>query len=198
MNLIIRPAISLFILLAILVGVIYPLIVTGLGDVLFPHQVHGSLLSKNGQVIGSALIGQNFTSPGYFWGRPSATDDFPYNPLSSRGSQFGPSNPLLIQTVAARVALLRKFSSNPRQPAPVDLVTASASGLDPEISLAAALYQTDRIARIRHLPVEKLDKLVDTVAEKRQLGLLGEPRVNVLKLNLALDELSQSTHSTKR
>lgn len=189
MKTILRPAILLFIILSILTGIIYPLAVTVIGKLFFPHQTSGNLIKKNGQIIGSTLIGQGFKSPKYFWSRPSATADFPYNALASGGSNLGPLNPQLIHEVEARAAYLRHFSAQKSQTIPVDLVTASASGLDPDISVAAALYQIDRIAQARQIPVEKLTELVDTYTQGRQLGLLGEPRVNVLELNLALDEL---------
>ncbi len=181
-----RPALILFILLSILTGIVYPLLVAGVGGVFFPHQVAGSLLKADGQVIGSKLIGQNFTSPGYFWGRPSATSDFPYNPLNSQGSNLGPLNPELTKEVSARIQNLKKFNTNSAL-VPVDLVTTSASGLDPEISPAAALYQVDRIAQLRGVPEEKIRQLIEAHIQNRQFGFLGEERVNVLQLNLNLD-----------
>lgn len=186
-----RSAVVLFILLSLITGVIYPLAVAGIGKILFPRQINGSLIKKNQQIIGSSLIGQNFKSPGYFWPRPSATTDYPYNALASGGSNLGPLNPQLTQNTASRIASLRQLTtSNLQLPVPVDLVTASASGLDPEISVAAALYQLDRIAATRQITVEKLRQLIDAHTQSRYIGLLGEPRVNVLKINLALDELS--------
>jgi potassium-transporting ATPase KdpC subunit len=184
-----RPAIVLLTSFTILTGLVYPLIVTGLAQAIFPVQANGSLIRRGqgDRVIGSALIGQPFADPRYFWGRPSATTPFPYNAAASIGSNLGPSNPALAAAVQARVAALRAADPGNKAPVPVDLVTASASGLDPDISVAAALYQVPRVARARGLSLESLRQLVADHTEARQLGVMGEPRVNVLKLNLALD-----------
>ena len=182
-----RPAITIFLLLTLLTGILYPLVVTGLAQLIFPYQANGELLSHDGKVVGSALIGQPFTSPGYFWGRPSATSPGPYNAGSSSGSNLGPSNPALIDVVKARVNALHAVDPANTLPIPVDLVTASASGLDPDISIAAALYQVPRIARERNRSEVEIQSLVEQHTEGRQLGIFGEPRVNVLDLNLALD-----------
>ena len=184
-----RPALSLLILLTVLAGIVYPLAVTGLAQVLFPHQANGSLLLKGGKPVGSALIGQSFTAPKYFWGRPSATTPQAYNGIGSTGSNLGPSNPALTDAAKQRVASLQAADPGNRAPIPVDLVTASGSGLDPEISSAAAQYQLARVARARGLPVDEVQMLVARYTRGRQFGVLGEPRVNVLELNLALDAL---------
>lgn len=181
----IRPAISLFILLSLITGIVYPLLITGIGHALFPEKVTGSLISNNNKVIGSALIGQHFTDAKYFWGRPSATGGNPYNSLASGGSNLGPLNPALMSTVKERAAGLNSNGSL----IPVELVTASASGLDPHISPAAAHYQIPRVATARNLNPSQVEQLVNQYTENRQLGLLGEPRINVLQLNLALDQL---------
>lgn len=187
-----KPAIILFVLLSLLTGVIYPAIVTGLAQILFPNQANGSLMKDSGgKTTGSGLIGQPFSSPGYFWGRPSATSPFPYNAGASGGSNLGPTNPALIDAVKARIAALKAADPDNKAPVPVDLVTASASGLDPHISPAAAEYQVNRIAKARHIHPAKLRELLQTHTEARQLGFLGEPRVNVLTLNLALNQLGQ-------
>lgn len=182
-----RPAIVILALLTLLTGLAYPLLVTGIAQVFFPYEANGSLIIKNGKVIGSELIGQLFDAPGYFWGRPSATTLFPYNAAASGGSNLGPSNPVLEELIQERINALRAADPQNTAPIPVDLVTASASGLDPHISLAAALYQIPRVARERGVNEADLNRLVDEYTEGRQLGFLGEPRVNVLKLNLALD-----------
>ncbi len=187
MKSLIRPAIVLLAFFTILTGVLYPLAVTGLAQIIFPDQANGSLLKQGDRVVGSALIGQPFDDPRYFWGRPSATAPFPYNAAASSGSNLGPTNPALTDAAQARIAALRAVDPGNTQPVPVDLVTASASGLDPHISVAAALYQLPRVARARGLDVAITRRLVDESTEGRQLGILGEPRVNVLKLNLALD-----------
>jgi K+-transporting ATPase ATPase C chain len=185
----IRPALTMLLLLTVLTGLVYPLAVTGLAQVFFPHQANGSLIMREGKVIGSRLIGQHFDKPEYFWSRPSATSPFPYNAAASGGSNLGPTNPVLIDAVKARVAALRAADPGNDLPIPVDLVTASGSGLDPHISPAAALYQANRVARTRGLDEPTLLKLVAQHTEERQFGVLGEPRVNVLQLNLALDAL---------
>ncbi|MDF0665223.1 MAG: potassium-transporting ATPase subunit KdpC [Nitrospira sp.] len=186
----IRPALTMVLLLTVLTGLIYPLTVTGIAQVFFPDQANGSLIVREGKVIGSKLIGQHFDKPGYFWGRPSATAPFPYNAAASGGSNLGPSNPVLIDAVKTRVTTLRAADPGNDLPIPVDLVTASGSGLDPHISPAAALYQAKRVARVRGLDENSVLALVSTHTEGRQFGLLGESRVNVLMLNLALDALT--------
>jgi K+-transporting ATPase ATPase C chain len=182
-----RPALVLFVALSVLTGLAYPLLVDGLGHVFFAREADGSVIERNGVAIGSAVIGQNFADPGHFWGRPSASAPQPYNGLASGGSNLGPSNPALTDAVQQRIAALRALDPGNLQPVPVDLVTASASGLDPDISPAAARYQAARVARVRGLPAERVLALVDAHTQGRQWGLLGEPRVNVLALNLALD-----------
>ena len=182
-----RPALILLVVLTVMTGVIYPVIVTVIAQVVFPHQAHGSLIVKDGKVVGSTLIGQPFDDPKYFWGRPSATSPFPYNASSSSGSNLSPTNPALVKSVQERVAALRAADPGNPAPVPVDLVTASGSGLDPHISPAAALYQVGRVARARNLDEAVVRELVVQHTEGRQLGFLGEPRVNVLVLNLALD-----------
>lgn len=188
-----RPAFITLLLLTLTVGVVYPLAITAIGQVAFPHQADGSLIRIDGQVIGSELIGQAFDDPHYFWGRPSATGPFPYNAAASSGSNLGPSNDALTEAVQARIDLLgaadQALGINNTAPVPVDLVTASGSGLDPHISPAAADYQALRVARARGLDVEEVRSLLAEHTEGRQLGFLGEPRVNVLELNLALDAL---------
>jgi len=183
----IRPALTMLLLLTVLTGLVYPLTVTGLAQVLFPDQANGSLIVREGKVIGSRLMGQYFDKPEYFWSRPSATSPFPYNAASSGGSNLGPTNPALIDAVKARVAALRAADPGNDSPIPVDLVTASGSGLDPHISPAAALYQVKRVARTRGLDEAVVQTLVAEHTEERQLLFLGERRVNVLHLNLALD-----------
>jgi K+-transporting ATPase ATPase C chain len=187
---ILRPAGVLFLALALLTGVAYPLAVTGAAQLLFPAQAGGSLILRDGKPVGSSLIGQNFSDPGHFWSRPSATGPMPYNASASSGSNQGPLNPALVDAVKARVEALRAADPGNAAPVPVDLVTASASGLDPHISPAAARYQSARVARVRHLPLEKVQQLVAQETEAPWLGLLGEARVHVLKLNLALDALT--------
>lgn len=189
MKTLIRPAVSLLLLLSMVTGVIYPLLVTGIGQLLFPRQAAGSLIEQNGQWIGSALIGQQFTDPKYFWGRLSATASYPYNATASGGSNFGPLNPALLAAVTARIAALREVDPDNPLPIPVDLVTASASGLDPHISPAAAIYQLKRIAKLRRLAPDQVQALVWQSIEAPQLGIFGESRVNVLRLNLALEQL---------
>lgn len=182
-----RSSIISLLILTVITGVAYPLLVTAIAQIVFPHQANGSLIVKNGKPVGSALIGQPFDAPKYFWGRPSATTPFPYNAGSSSGSNLSPTNPDLVKAVQARVEALRAADPGNMSPVPVDLVTASASGLDPHISPAAALYQVRRVARARGLSGDAVRKLVEQHIAARQLWLLGEPRVNVLVLNLALD-----------
>jgi K+-transporting ATPase ATPase C chain len=186
---VIRPAVSLLILMTILLGIVYPLVITGIARAAFPHQAAGSLVYRNGALIGSTLIGQSFSDPKYFWGRPSATAPQPYNGLASGGSNLGPLNPSLIDQVKANEKSLHEADPQNRSAIPVDLVTASASGLDPEISLAAAHYQASRVARARNLPLDEVENLIKTHQEGRLLGLTGERRVKVLMLNLALDAM---------
>ncbi|MDH6591756.1 K+-transporting ATPase ATPase C chain [Variovorax sp. TBS-050B] len=184
---VLRPAIVLFALLGALTGLVYPLAVTGAARALFPSQAAGSLVVVGGRAVGSALIGQNFVDPKHFWGRPSATAPQPYDARASGGSNLGPLNPALVDAVRARVAALRAADPGNAAPVPVDLVTASASGLDPHISPAAAHYQAARVARVRGLPLAQVEALIARHTEVPLGGLLGEPRVNVLALNLALD-----------
>jgi K+-transporting ATPase ATPase C chain len=183
----IRPALVLLIVMSVLTGLVYPAVVTGIAQLVFPRQANGSLIVRDGKVIGSALIGQPFDDPKYFWGRPSATSPFPYNAASSSGSNQGPTNPALYDAVKGRVEALRAADPGNTAPVPVDLVTASGSGLDPHISPAAALYQVGRVAKARKLEESAVRQLVEKHTEGRQIGFLGEPRVNVLMLNLALD-----------
>jgi K+-transporting ATPase ATPase C chain len=182
----------MLLILTIVTGVIYPAVVTGIAQVVFPHQANGSLIVQDGQVIGSELIGQQFDDPAYFWGRLSATGPVPYNAAASSGSNLGPLNPVLMDTVQARMDALRAADPGNDAPIPVDLVTASGSGLDPHISPAAALYQVPRVARERGLDEQTVRDLVIEHTEGRTLGVLGEPRVNVLALNLALDSLAEA------
>ncbi len=184
----IKPAIVMLLLFTALTGIAYPLAVTLIAQIVFPNQANGSLLGSNEQPLGSELIGQAFSRPEYFWGRPSATSPTPYNGEASSGSNLGPTNPALIDAVRARVKLLRDADPSHSEADPVDLVTASASGLDPHISPAAAAYQISRVAIARQLSPNTIAELVDRYTEGRQWGVLGEPRVNVLKLNLALDQ----------
>jgi len=184
-----RIGIIFLVLFTVLTGIIYPLVVTGIAQTAFSHQANGSLIVKDGNSTGSELIGQPFSDPRYFWGRLSATAPFPYNAAASSGSNYGPLNPALTEAIQARIDALKAVDPANTQPIPVDLVTSSASGLDPDISVAAALYQVPRVARYRGLTEQQVHSLVDRFTEGRQFGILGEPRVNVLKLNLALDEL---------
>jgi K+-transporting ATPase ATPase C chain len=184
-----KPALRLLIVLTVLTGVIYPLLLTGMAQLVFPAQANGSLIEANGHPVGSRLIGQPFDDPRCFWGRPSATSPFSYNAAASAGSNLGPSSSALREAVRQRVADLRAADPGNLAPIPVDLVTASASGLDPDISVAAARYQVPRIARIRGIPEQALFDLIDRHTAGRAFGFLGEPRVNVLTLNLALDEV---------
>jgi K+-transporting ATPase ATPase C chain len=182
-----RPVLMVFLLLTLLTGIAYPLLVTGVAQLALPGKANGSLIRREGGYTGSELIGQPFNEPKYFWGRLSATPDFPYNSASSSGSNLGPSNPALVEAVRARVEALQKADPGNKSSIPIDLVTSSGSGLDPHISPAAALYQVSRVARVRGLSEDQVRRLVEQFTEPRQWGFLGEPRVNVLKLNLALD-----------
>ena len=183
----IRPALTLFFVLSVVTGLVYPLAVTGVSQVAFRDAANGSLVVRDGKVIGSSLIGQPFSDAGHFWGRPSATSPMANNAASSSGSNLGPTNPALVDAVKARVAALRAADPGNTQAVPVDLVTTSASGLDPDISKAAADYQVSRVARARHLPAAQVQQLIDRYSTGMWLGFLGEARVNVLALNLALD-----------
>jgi potassium-transporting ATPase KdpC subunit len=182
-----RPALSVFLLLSLLTGVVYPLVVTGIGQAVFSHQANGSVVESGGRAIGSNLLGQPFSSPRYFWSRPSATGPQPYNGAVSSGSNQGPINPALESAVRDRIAALRAADPGNNAPVPVDLVTASGSGLDPHISPAAAEYQVSRVAQARQASEADVRKLVAQATEGRTFGFLGEPRVNVLELNLLLD-----------
>ena len=184
-----RPAIALFALLTLLTGIAYPLVVTAVAQLLFPAKAAGSLILRGGRALGSTLIGQNFADPGHFWGRPSATTPQPYNGSASNASNLGPLNPALTDAVKARIATLRAADPGNAAPVPIDLVTTSGSGLDPHISVAAADYQAYRVARVRSLPLARVRALIAAHTEGRLLGVIGEPRVNVLELNLALDAL---------
>ena len=188
MHSIFRPAFVLFTALTLICGVLYPYAVTGIGQLAFAEQAEGSLVQRDGQAVGSMLIGQAFTSPKYFWGRPSATGPMPNNATASSGSNLGPTNPALTDAVKGRIEALKAADPGNTAPVPVDLVTASASGLDPEISIAAAYYQASRIARERKLTVDEIRSLIDKHSTLQYFGFFGEPRVNVLALNLALDQ----------
>jgi potassium-transporting ATPase KdpC subunit len=189
MNSLARPTITLFLVLTAITGVVYPLVVTGIGQLMFPAEAAGSLVVQDGKAIGSRVIGQSFADPKNFWSRPSATSPQPYNALGSSGSNLGPLNPALTDAVKARVAALQAADPDNKAPIPVDLVTASASGLDPDISIAAASYQVARVARARGLKVETVQALINAHAHNRVMGWFGEPRINVLELNLALEAL---------
>jgi K+-transporting ATPase ATPase C chain len=189
MKTLLRPALSIFVLLSIVTGVAYPLAVTGIARVAFPEAAEGSLIVKDGKPVGSRLIGQNFTDPRYFWGRPSATAPMPYNAGASGGSNQGPLNPALVEAVGARIDALKAADPENTAAIPADLVSASGSGLDPHISPEAAAYQVRRVARLRHLLPADVKALVGRYTEDRQWGIFGEPRVNVLQLNIALDAL---------
>jgi K+-transporting ATPase ATPase C chain len=184
----IKPAMLMLLFFTVLTGIAYPLAVTAIAQIVFPSQANGSLMGSDKQPLGSELIGQAFSRPEYFWGRPSATSPASYNGGASGGSNQGPTNPALIDAVQARIKALRDADPSHSEAVPVDLVTASASGLDPHISPAAAAYQISRVALARHMSPDRVRELVERYTEPRQWGVLGEPRVNVLKLNLALDQ----------
>jgi K+-transporting ATPase ATPase C chain len=184
-----RPALLMLLVMSVLTGILYPLLVTGIAQLVFPRQAAGSLVNRDGRAIGSDLIGQSFTAPEYFWSRLSATTPQPYNGTASGGSNLGPLNPALLDAVKARIAALRAADPGNLSAVPVDLVTASASGLDPDISLAAAQFQAARVARVRALPLARVQALIAAHTAGRLFAVLGEPRVNVLELNLALDAL---------
>jgi K+-transporting ATPase ATPase C chain len=187
MSAIVRPALVCFTALTLLTGIAYPLVVTGIGQLAFPEQAAGSLIVREGQPVGSSLIGQNFSDPKYIWGRPSATSPQAYNASNSSGSNQGPLNPALTDAVKGRIEALRAADAGNTAAVPVDLVTASASGLDPHISVAGAQYQAARVAKARHMPLTQVQQLIVAYTEGQIFGFLGEPRVNVLRLNLALD-----------
>lgn len=189
MKQILRASLFMFVCLTLVTGVLYPMLVTGIGNTFFPAQVEGSLIKKEGAIIGSALIGQEFHSPQYFWGRPSATAPYPNNAAASSGSNLGPLNPALADAVGTRYKQYQSTDSS-EKPVPVELLTASGSGLDPDISPAAALYQVDRIAKAREMDINQLKALIEKNTIPRQFGILGERRLNVLALNLALDEMA--------
>jgi potassium-transporting ATPase KdpC subunit len=194
MSSLVRPALVLLLIMTAITGIAYPLVLSGIAQVLFPHQAGGSLVMRGGKAVGSRLIGQSFHDPKYFWSRPSATSPQPYNGIGSGGSNFGPLNPALMEGIKKNIEALHAADPTNTAPVPVDLVTASASGLDPELSLAGARYQVTRVARVRGLSQAAVQGLVDSHARGRLLGLLGEPRVNVLELNLALDDLAAAGH----
>lgn len=186
MNFQLRPALTLFVTLSLVTGLVYPLAVTGIAQLVFPDRADGSLITRDGKVIGSELIGQSFNDPKHFWGRPSATSPMPYNASSSSGSNLGPSSPALADAAKARIAALRAADPTNTAAVPVDLVTASASGLDPHVSRAAADYQAARVARVRGMPLTSVQELIERHTGAPMLGFIGEPRVHVLRLNLAL------------
>jgi len=194
MSSLIRPAIVLFLIMTAITGIAYPLVVTGMAQLVFPDQAGGSLVMKGGKAVGSRLIGQNFSDPKYFWSRPSATSPQPYNGTGSTASNLGPLNPALTDGIKKNIDALHAADPTNTAPVPVDLVTASGSGLDPELSLAGARYQVARVAQVRGLSQAAVQRLVDSHARGKWLGLLGEPRVNVLELNLALDDLTAVKH----
>jgi K+-transporting ATPase ATPase C chain len=187
----VRPALALLGIFTVITGLVYPALVTGIAQLLFPHAASGSLIELAGEVVGSELIGQPFADPRYFWSRPSATGPYAYNGASSSGSNQGPLNPALKDAVTARLAALREADQGNNEPVPVDLITASGSGLDPHVTPAAALYQVERVARARALPAGRVRLLVAAHTEGRVLGMMGEARVNVLALNMALDSISR-------
>jgi len=190
---ILRQSVIALVALTVITGIIYPLAVTGIARGVFPHKAGGSVIVQNGKAVGSSLIGQPFSDPKYFWSRPSATSPEPYNGAASSGSNLGPTNPVLLKAVQERIAALRAADPGNTRPVPVDLVTASGSGLDPDISPAAAYYQAARVARTRGLTLEQVDGLIARFTSGRWLGVLGDPRVNVVQLNLALDSLAGSS-----
>jgi len=190
MSSLIRPAIVLLVIMTLLTGVAYPFVITGIAQVLFPDKANGSIVVKNGKAVGSRLIGQSFADPKYLWSRPSASTPQPYNGLGSTGSNLGPLNSALTDAIKQHVDALHAADPSNKAPIPADLVTASGSGLDPEISLAAAYYQEARVARVRGVATAVVHNLIETHAQGRVLGFLGEPRVNVLEVNLALDQLN--------
>lgn len=192
----IRPAVSVFVLLSAITGVAYPLLVTAVSQTAFAHAANGSLVTVNGQAVGSSLIGQSFSSPAYFWSRPSATSPMANNGLASGGSNLGANNPALTDSVKGRIAALRAADPGNVAAVPIDLVTASGSGLDPDISIAAANYQAARVARTRALDAQTVQALIASHAQQPWLGFLGEPRINVLALNLALDLAVQGKKPT--
>jgi potassium-transporting ATPase KdpC subunit len=185
----IRPAVCLLVLMTLLLGIVYPFAITGVAKLAFPHQAAGSLIYQDGKLLGSTLIGQSFSDPKYFWGRPSATTPQPYNGLASTASNLGPLNPALIDAVKANAKALQDADPDNRGPIPVELVTASASGLDPDVSPAAVEYQAARVARARHLELARVEALIKVHVQERLFGIVGERRINVLELNLALDRL---------
>ncbi|MPW04056.1 potassium-transporting ATPase subunit KdpC [Paraburkholderia sp. CNPSo 3155] len=191
MNNLFRPLIVIFVVLTAVTGLAYPAVMTAFGQAAFHEKANGSLIEQNGKVVGSQLIGQQFDAPQYIWGRLSATNPMPYNPQASGGSNLGPNNPVLLDEIKGRLAALKEAGTDMSKPVPVDLVTSSGSGLDPEISPAAAAYQIERVAQARHLAPNDVQALVERYTTGRQFGVLGEPRVNVLKLNLALDEMTR-------
>ncbi len=192
MKSILRPAFILFSVLTLICGVLYPLAITGIGQVVFASQAGGSIIERNGRPVGSALIGQSFSSPQYFWGRPSATSPMPNNATASGGSNLGPSNPALVDAIKGRINVLKATDPTNTLPIPVDLVTTSASGLDPEISVAAAYYQAGRIARERKLTLDVVRSMIDQHKASQHFGFFGEPRINVLELNVELDQFHSS------
>jgi potassium-transporting ATPase KdpC subunit len=185
----IRPAVCLLALMTLLLGIVYPFAITGVAKLAFPRQAAGSLIYQDGKLLGSTLIGQSFSDPKYFWGRPSATTPQPYNGLASTASNLGPLNPALIDAVKANAKALQDADPDNRGPIPVELVTASASGLDPDVSPAAVEYQAARVARARHLELARVEALISAHVQERLFGIVGERRINVLELNLALDRL---------
>ena len=191
MNTIVRPALVLFAALTVICGVVYPFATAGIGQLAFSDEVNGSIVERGGKPVGSTLIGQSFTSPKYFWGRPSATAPMANNGAGSGGSNQGPTNPALVDAVKARIAALKEADPGNTRAIPVDLVTASGSGLDPEISLAGALYQAPRVARVRDMPLAQVENAIAKVQKTAYIGFFGEPRVNVLELNLALDAMAK-------
>jgi K+-transporting ATPase ATPase C chain len=195
MRSLIRPAVVLFVFFTVLTGLVYPLAITGIAQAAFGHAASGSIVSRDGKPIGSSLIGQNFSDPKYFWGRPSATSPQPYAGTASSGSNLGPLNPALIDGIKGRIQALRTADPGNSAPIPVDLVTASASGLDPEESIAATQYQASRVARVRGVPLSVVQAVIQAHSRPRWLGAFGEPRVNVLALNLALDDLAPGAGS---